>query len=155
MDLMPSRVVDKDNGAKVLMRNASKVRRSSLKVGIVGGDGDKRYQGGATLAEVATWMEFGTINCPERSFIRAYVDLHEQEIKGFLDRAVKRDLSRERDMLVSLDLIGQQVVGGIKERIADGIAPALSEETVERKGSTTPLIDTGQLRGSISYVVEP
>jgi hypothetical protein len=45
-------------------------------------------------------------------------------------------------------------VGVIKQRIANGIAPPNSPYTIARKGSSKPLIDTGQLRNSITYQVE-
>ena len=39
-------------------------------------------------------------------------------------------------------------------KIASNIPPALAPETIERKGSSVALIDTGQLRSSITWQVE-
>jgi hypothetical protein len=54
-----------------------------------------------------------------------------------------------------LEILGQRAVGQIQERIASGIAPANAPSTVAKKGSSTPLIDTGVLRSSITYQVKP
>jgi hypothetical protein len=52
-----------------------------------------------------------------------------------------------------MKLIGMRVVGDIQDRISDGIPPPNSPITIARKGSSKPLIDSGQLRQSISFEV--
>ena len=52
-----------------------------------------------------------------------------------------------------LELMGVYMTNLIKERMAQGIKPSNSKITIERKGSSTPLIDSGQLRNSITYRV--
>lgn len=53
-----------------------------------------------------------------------------------------------------LERVGLWAQGSIQQRISDGIPPPNAESTIRRKGSSTPLIDTGQLRTSIKYRVK-
>ena len=54
-----------------------------------------------------------------------------------------------------LELLGQQCVGQIQERISEGIDPPNAPSTIRQKGSSTPLIDTGALRSAVNYRVNP
>jgi hypothetical protein len=107
-----------------------------------------------TVEEVAIYQEKGTKNkkgtpvIPSRSFIKETFNINKDKIrKTFMGAVLK---SPEK----SLGLIGTYVVGLIQQRIADGIDPALSPKTVKHKGSSKPLIDTGQLRNSITFKIE-
>ena len=64
-----------------------------------------------------------------------------------------RILDGTSDVDRELARLGQKVVGDVQQRMADGIGPPLDPETVRRKGSSTPLIDTGRLRQSIDSEV--
>ena len=57
------------------------------------------------------------------------------------------------DMPKALELIGLFVKGLIQGRMSAGIPPPLKASTIARKGSSKPLINTGQLRASIDYEV--
>lgn len=48
---------------------------------------------------------------------------------------------------------GMQAVNMVKARFGSGALAPLSPATIARKGSSAPLIDTGQLRNSITYVI--
>lgn len=110
---------------------------------------------------MATANEFGAPagdkgkwETPERSFIRGWVDENKAEIlKRIRMEVVRAAMNGEKDLAVALERIGLWAQGQIQQRIADGIAPPNSPSTVRRKGSSTPLIDTGQLRSAITYKV--
>jgi hypothetical protein len=55
---------------------------------------------------------------------------------------------------VALDRLGIQAQNIIKQSFRKNDWKPLNPKTIKRKGSSTPLIDTGQLIGSISYIVE-
>jgi len=63
-------------------------------------------------------------------------------------------LPKEKEQI--LRLVGSFLEGKIKEKITHGDPswPSLKPETVKRKGSSKPLIDTGKLRNSITHKVE-
>lgn len=106
-----------------------------------------------TVEEVARYQEEGTKTksgapaIPARSFIKATFDQNKDKIrKTFMDAIVKSPKN-------SLDFVGSYVVGLIQSRIASGISPPLAPKTIKRKGSSKPLIDTGQLRNSITFKI--
>ena len=65
-------------------------------------------------------------------------------------KALKGTLTEEQ----ALNQVGAAVAGMVQAKIASNIPPALAPETIERKGSSVALIDTGQLRSSITWQVE-
>ena len=152
-----SRVVVKDNGASSLLARAKALRGGArVKVGILA-DAPKREQDGTgsmSLLEVAAVHEFGGGDVPQRSFIRATVDEQRPEIERLQHKLAAQVFAGKLDPSSALELLGAKVAAMIQNRIAEGIGPALKPETVERKGSSVPLVDTGQLRSSITWKVE-
>jgi tRNA U54 and U55 pseudouridine synthase Pus10 len=100
-----------------------------------------------TVSQVASYNEFGTNKTPSRPFIRGTYEKRRQDI---IDQTAKF-LYRDTENVLSH--VGLYVVSLIQEEIRKGIAPENSKYTVERKGSSKPLIDTGQLINSITYKV--
>lgn len=128
-----------------------------MRVGVLASSGGASAGEGVTILEIAVIHEFGAprAGIPQRSFIRGTVELKNTEINrliGKLTRRMVRSEGRETpaDML---EILGAWVASEIKKRIRDGIPPALKPETVEAKGSSTPLIDTGRLLNSITWEV--
>lgn len=159
---MANSVKDVDKGYQKLVSrvfNAALARFGTLplRVGIFEDIGAKGYADNeaVTTLMVAQWQEFGTLDgrVPERSFIRAYVDENESRIREMQRRMLESVISGKRTEAAALELLGLKLVGEIQARISAGIAPPNAEATVKRKGSATPLIDTGQLRGSITHRV--
>lgn len=101
-----------------------------------------------TVGEVANWNEKGTERTPSRPFIRGTFTKRRRDI---LDKA-KQILLKSPEHFHAL--LGTYIVGLIKEEIAAGISPANSPLTVIRKGSSKPLIDSGQMINAITYKVQ-
>lgn len=155
-----SKFTSRDHGANRLLlglREASK-RPMKVRVGVLT-DAPKREGAGGSgkfsLVEVAAVHEFGAPDAgiPQRSFVRAAVDEHRSDIHALQERLAGQILRGEIDEKAALERLGAFVAGLMQRRIAAGIAPALNPETVARKGSSTPLVDTGQLRSSITWKV--
>ena len=53
----------------------------------------------------------------------------------------------------ALGLLGARMSADMKMTIKNRIPPPLQPETIRRKGSDVPLIDTGQLINSITWAV--
>lgn len=53
-----------------------------------------------------------------------------------------------------LNQIGNYIEGLVKKKIKNGPFVPLSPATINRKGSSKPLIDTGHLRQSIRYIID-
>ena len=155
---MASPVRTRDNGAKKLVKSAAGLGKLSLAVGIVGDAGEKS-EGGVTLNEIGSFHEFGEGNNPERSFIRAWFDSEKSALESDIRKITKQVLSGRVDERTGLNILGAKFAGQVQKRISNGIAPPLLDETVIRKlangtGASTPLVATGRLRGSMSWLVE-
>lgn len=136
-----------------------------VSVGVQGAEAAANHQHThLTVAQIATIHEFGkeihqpkmrrTIVIPERSFLRKTVDLYREAIARRQVLLTQGYVLGKLELKSSLELLGQYVVGLVKQRIANGIAPPNRPYTIAKKGSSKPLIDTGQLRNSITYKVE-
>ncbi len=151
-------VTSTDRGlARVAQRLAGNGAR--VKVGILADapkDHPEGWAGGqgepATLLEVAAFQEFGApaANVPQRSFVRATVDARESEIQSAQARQI---IAGKITAGTALERLGAKIQGMMQQRIAQGIEPENAPSTIERKGSSKPLVDTGQLRSAISYQV--
>jgi hypothetical protein len=94
------------------------------------------------------------IRIPRRSFIRDTVDQKKRSIVVLSKNLAAQVLAGTLDRSKALASIGVFVQGLIRARMSKGIPPPLRPETIRRKGSSTPLIDTGQLRASIDFEVK-
>lgn len=144
-------VTVRDRGAKRLLATLGAAKVATVvEVGVLGAEGDAPHQGGpVTVAQVAEWAELG-IGQPMRSWLRGFVDEAGPEIERRIAIETKAVLEGKRTRAQALARVGAWIVGGIQARIARGIAPPNAESTIRRKGSSTPLIDKGQLRSSIT-----
>lgn len=106
-----------------------------------------------TVIEVAVWNEFGTEDVPARSFIRAWFDENYDKIRDVLRNLLYTVTLGHRTKEQALELAGLWCVGSIQQRIADGIAPENAASTIKAKGSSTPLINSGQMRSSVTHQV--
>jgi hypothetical protein len=146
-------VRDVDKGYAALVKRVYGLATPTIEVGILDSEGSAAH-GATSVLEVAIWNEFGTAGIPERSFIRAWFDenserLHEA-VRRMLEAAVAGKYAKDQ----ALELLAQRFVAEIQKRMARGIPPPNAPSTVARKGSSTPLIDTEQLRSSISYRIK-
>ncbi|WP_251131407.1 hypothetical protein [Exiguobacterium sp. s5] len=94
------------------------------------------------------------IRIPERSFIRAGWDQNERRIvtkyKELIGQAIESGIPAE----ALLNALGLEAKGKMQEFARDLKDPANSPFTVEQKGSSNPLVDSGNLIGSIEYEIE-
>jgi hypothetical protein len=149
------KVRDVDRGYRAFMQRMQKTGQASVLVGIQAAEGGAAAKGspGVQVIQVGTWNEFGTERIPSRSFIRAWFDEYLGQNKAIAKRLAMVAVRTGKSGTL-LDKLGVLFVGQIQRRIAAGIDPANAASTIKRKGSSTPLIDTGQLRSSITYRTE-
>lgn len=140
-------VVDRDLGWVDIVRRLRTAPDIRLLVGVDDSDGDD-------LPDIAERNEFGDGHVPERSFLRATVDANRdnylRELADAEDAYIIDGVSPEH----ALDALGQSVVEDIQDRITAHIDPPNAPSTIERKGSDTPLVDTGRLFNAINYRIE-
>lgn len=150
---------DIDRGWTDLLKRLAK-GTTDVTVGLHAQDGgvQKKAAGGmpeseSTLIDVAAAHEFG-LGVPRRSFIADWQDqnaaLHQKQIEAMAKAIVRGTVPSAE---VAAERLANLWVGEVQKRIVAGISPPLKKRTIDRKKSSTPLIDTGQLRSSIAYAV--
>jgi hypothetical protein len=118
----------------------------------------KVYPNGATVLQVAVWNNFGTEGIPARPFmlqatpkIKAACKAKLKEFAKALRRRGKGATADQMErILQTLGLLGKDVLRGV---IGSGNFLPNAPYTIRKKGSSVPLIDTGIMRKSVSYVV--
>jgi len=94
------------------------------------------------------------ITIPERSFLRATMVEQKKEIISFQKSVLPKIISGDMTTEKALGLLGELVSGMIKQKIVKGPFQELAASTKRAKApKTKPLIDTGQLKNSITYSV--
>lgn len=149
-----SKVVDIDYGWRDLMKTFEGLEGEiSVVVGVPATADD--YKDGANQVLVASVNEFGSDDgrIPERSFLRSTVDEKAQEYSALLAKLVRRVVDGKITPNQALDRLGLTVERDVKRKIVDLKEPPNAEWTIEQKKSSNPLIDTGQLRQSITYEI--
>lgn len=113
----------------------------------------RHKKGGLSMAEIAASNEFGTEHIPERSFMRSSFDENQTKIFSILQKEYGRILDGKSTVRRSLDLIGNIVRDMIKVKIRQITQPPNSQRTIDKKGSSKPLIDFGQMINAVQYKV--
>lgn len=130
-------------------------------IGIPEGNTDRKTGDPATNALIGYVQEFGSPanNIPARPFLIPGVqDIQKpasDRLKVAAQRALSGDLSTAEKQLHAAGLMGQN---SARAKINSNIQPKLSERTLaarRARGVTreNTLIDTGQLRNSLTYVI--
>lgn len=167
-------VIERDLGWKSIVTELKLIDNSFTKVGFpenaAPGQPNRKVKGkqiSSNMSEIATiaaFNEFGTtggmstrsggivLNIPPRPFMSTSFDENVEDlnqIKGvFLGYVIDGTLSVRR----ALALIGEWMMTKTKKKILDIRFPANAPETIRRKKSDNPLIDTGQMINTVNHV---
>jgi len=105
------------------------------------------------VLDIALWNEMGTSNgIPERPFIRQTFDNHAEDIAATQKAVVQRVMNGATPQEAA-SVVGAKVKALMQREIAEGGFTANKPETIKRKGSDVPLIDTGHMRQSVQFIV--
>jgi len=154
---MANKTKDIDMGYKAILREVREMEKEPyVKVGILKDEEHESDSGEtASMLVIASTHEFGspTKNIPERSYLRSTADKERKRITGHLDRGIDDIIKGRSTVMKTLSKVGLMFQSLVQQKITSIKEPALKEATIKRKGSSNPLIDTGQLRSSIRYEV--
>jgi hypothetical protein len=155
-----SKTIDKDLGYKRILEEYTTIKSNKphVKVGLqttMDQRKKKRREGGESnesVLDVGVRHEFG-LGVPERSYMRLTYDKTKEEMFRFIKTQNSKILLGKTTVRKALDLVGQKSQTDIKDTIKRTPSewPPLAESTILKKGSSKPLIDTGQLINSIQY----
>lgn len=111
---------------------------------------------GSSTALIAAVHEFGAPDkgIPERSFMRTSLEQNRNKRKTLNEQNLKKVLNGGMSVDAALGQLGLMASSDIKEQIKNGSFTPLKAATIKRKGSSKPLIDTGQMRQSVTYELE-
>jgi len=144
-----------DKGFDAYMK--SLLEAKEVIVGVLSEVADKMAEDGdITLYEKAYNNEYG-IGVPKRPFMRTSFDIGEAELLKAGEKLENDIFNQSKTVTQALDQLGQMHSDRIKLTITNGRKhfKLNSESWAEMKGGTpetvTPLIHTGQLRGSINF----
>jgi hypothetical protein len=142
---------ERDLGWKKLKRELRHLKGSHTKVGIFGNGGPPEDN----LAARATVHEFGTKNgdIPARPFNRRAWSRHKKGVIDLMTKGYNKMLKSKGRVKAkkTLDKVGSFFEGKLKDTITNGGFIALKPATIERKKSSTPLIDEGEMRAAITH----
>lgn len=138
---------------------------SVVHVGVLADNGGTAVHPGSniTMIELAAVHEFGSPknHIPQRSFIRATFERPEtyKTLQSMGAKYAKAIVNGKMNAEQALGRIGawaaSQIKATIKNRQTTGPDPQeLKPATIERKGSTLPLVDTGRLINAITWLVK-
>lgn len=139
-----------DMGIDKVLENVIELGDKQVKVGIQAGSGS---HDGVDILDIAIYNHFGTRNIPSRPFISDCFDKNQ----GQIAEAKKRIVYRVMDGMsasAGLSQLGQWYQDVLKGHIRNGGWVPNAPATIKRKGSSKPLIDTGQLVNSVRWKIE-
>lgn len=151
----------KTDRLKEVLQSISGLVDKQVLVGIPDSSPERKDDEPLSNAAIGYIQETGSPanNLPARPFLVPGVASAEEKTVPQLQKAVEAaldgDLPRAEKRMASAGLAAQN---SVRAKINSGIAPQLKASTLaarRRRGrtGTVPLIDTGQLRNSITYVI--
>jgi hypothetical protein len=164
-------ITDKDFGFKKFRKELDELNGGFVLVGFPNsaepgqpkqvGSGGKPYENMSEVNRVATWNEFGVPGpCkngkqwknPPRPFFRSAIDGNREALKNFKEKVYGLFLLRRLSPAMALDEVGLWMQAKIRQSILKGGWTPNAPSTKKRKGSSKPLVDTGQMVNSVTFV---
>jgi phage gpG-like protein len=142
-------------------RASLKHLKSDVLVGVPAEEGARKNGEGMNNATLAYIHDNGSpaANIPDRPFMQPGIAVAKERIAKFLEQGAREAMhGNPGGVEKGLQKAGLTAQASIRAAINAGIPPPLAPSTLaarKARGRTgeKPLIDTGQLRNSISYVV--
>lgn len=113
------------------------------------------HEGGINMATLLALHVLGAPSrgIPQRDPLRPPLIANAQRYSDLLALGLKNALSDGTDPKLVYEKIGIVATNDVYDYFVTGNFKPLNQKTIDRKGSSKPLIDTEELRGAISYEV--
>jgi hypothetical protein len=152
-----SEVVWKDTGWSQAVQTATKLGTIEVRAGVVGAKAEEPNgeEGRVTNGEAAILNEYGTDDghIPARAPIQRTFERDGGKVQSFFAAAVSRAIAGIASPEAALRDVGDWAVSEIRKTIAQGVPPPNAPATIARKGSSHPLIDTGDMYNAVGYEI--
>lgn len=142
---------DRDLGFKEILKELEAFKKKTVSVGIFEDSG--KHESGESIAQTAYKNEFG-IGVRARPAHRQAFDKNRKKLNDLNLRFLRAITDRKMKALRALSLLGEMHQNNVRQRIVDLRHPRNSPKTIELKGSSNPLIDTGQTRQSVRWKID-
>lgn len=137
------------NALKELAERLKKQSEKEVAVGFPKGTAQS-YPDGTSVIEVAAKHVYG-IEVPQRDFMELAKDGIKEKAGPIIQAALAAGNDKELETLQHA--AGQAGQVAVQEAIVELDTPPNSPRTIAAKGSSNPLIDTGHMKNSVTYVV--
>ena len=156
---------DTDMGLENIFKELETLKSMCVKVGVTEDAGAQAAEGGATIAQIASWNELGVLGppasqngggkwfIPPRPFIRGFADGKREQIAKMLEKLGGLVSGGKLKAAEAMARLGEYGQGGVKSYIRNGAFTPNADFTIAKKGSSKPLIDSGATRNAIRYQV--
>lgn len=145
-------VKSRDNGLLGRIKRVASQCTSKIEIGYFG-----EVHGGKTpitLNRLAAIHEYGTNRIPKRPFVHPPLKQNRGKYLKITGKQIASSVMGRGRMSQTWHYVGQAAVSDVQNYMLTGKFAPLAASTVRRKGSSKPLIDTGQMRQSITYRVK-
>lgn len=119
----------------------------------VNGLGNPHYEDGASIVEVAAANNFGHQGAPARRFMELGAKKANPKFRKLMRQGMRRVNKGDITVDTLLQTAGLQAEADIRDAITTGPWAPNSPETIARKKSSKPLIDTGDMRKYVTSQV--
>ena len=137
-----------DKGFHNYKKTFQKLNSKKIAVGLFAKVGDEVLTKAIANEFGARTGKNGNTIIPERSFIRSTYNKNVKKVARRFRQIVESISDSNVDG--KLKLIGLEQEAAIKQTITDLRSPPNAPSTIKAKGSSNPLIDTGEMRSKIS-----
>ena len=143
-----------NGGLKGFLERFKEIGKPKVYIGVPASK-NGMHEGGINMATLLAIHVLGAPSrgIPQRDPLRPPLIANAQRYTDLLAMGLKNALSDGTDPKLVYEKIGIVAANDVKDYFITGNFKALSEKTIKAKGSSKPLIDTGELRNSISYEV--
>lgn len=156
---MSVKVIDK--GWKRIEKELQKAHGAHVKVGFpeekpkIHKPKDGENSKPIDMAQLASVLNFGTTDgrIPPRPFISETLDLNLDAVTETIEKIKSKIFEGKLTASKGLAQLGAYYKGLMQRTIREEVWQANAESTIAKKGSSTPLIDTSQLRQSVDFEV--
>jgi hypothetical protein len=150
-----SRLLSTTEGTTIdaIRKSVAAASGNFVKVGVPSGKNEKD---GTPIAMIAAVHEFGSVTrgIPERSFLRAGIRENQADFVRLNRVNLAKVAAGRMHVRDALGQLGAMAAGKVQTKITDGPFEPLKAATINRKGSSKPLINTGNMRQAITWKVD-
>lgn len=149
--------IDDDGSLDRFIKNAEKIG-GHVEVGWLGSQSHLSHGGGKqsiTMADLAAIHYHGapSRNIPKRDVVTPTLEQNREKYLSFVERSIPALIDGSMELKTMWQFLGMEGQADLQKQMVTAKLAPLHPRTIKRKGSSRPLIDSGQLRQGVTYIV--